>query len=148
MKKTIAATLAVLVVLMLLTMACSFAEENNAAPAESTDPLVGSWRMPPSPFGDDFAVYLVLNADGSFLNATNLFEEGKSSGPYTQTVTTNDTFRWTRIAKNTIELRFDYGDENGEFVSTLDYNPADDTLYMFGAVYARRDGSFVLLPQA
>ena len=171
MKKSFPAIAAVLVLMMLLTSGCASADSSApsaapapvqteapapaaspaavppSAPAESSapaDPVVDSWRIPPSPYGDDFEVYLVLNADGSFLNATNLFEEGKNSGPYTQTVVTNETFRWKRIDKNTLELHYDYGDDNGEFVSTLTYDPVTDALYMFGQLYANRDSSFVL----
>ncbi len=161
MKKRFPGLAAVLTVLALLSASCASAdnstavssESSTAAPAqvstepatspEAVDPLVGSWRIPPSPYGDDFACYIVLNADGSFMNVTNLFESG-SSGPYTQVVSTNDTFRWTRTDRTTLELRYDYGDENGEFVNSLTYNPAEDALYMFGNLYATRDSSLVL----
>ena len=75
---------------------------------------------------------------------TNVFEEGKNSGPYTQNVMTNDTFRWKRIDRTTLELHYDYGDDNGEFVTTLNYDAASDALYMFGQIYANRDNSLVL----
>ena len=99
--------------------------------------------MPPSPFGDDFTCYVVLNADGSFMNVTNLYESG-NSGPYTQTVSTNETFFWKRTGPTSLELHYSYLDENGEFVTELTYNEGTDTLYYWGQVYAERDTTFVL----
>ena len=91
MKKSITAVSFILAVLMVITMLTACADNSipaqttpaaptvEAAPAESAqpvDPLVGAWRFPPSPYGDDFSVYVVLNADGSFYNATNLYQNG------------------------------------------------------------------------
>ena len=151
---------AVLVLVMLFTASCAFADTDIAADAvadttaetiadttgeNNNDPLVGSWRMPPSPVGDDFSAYVVLKADGSFFNATNLYDSG-NSGPYTQTVVTNDSFYWVRTGRNTLELHYDYHDDNGEFVTELTYDPMDDKLYFGEEVYAFRDDSFVLNP--
>ena len=165
MKKSLNAVSFVLAVLMMITMLSACADNSipaqtaeitqaapsapvaeTAAPAESTqpvDPLVGAWRFPPSPYGDDFSVYVVLNADGSFYNATNLYQNGASSGPYTQTITTNETFVWKKLSDSTLELRYSYLDDNGEFVTPLTYSEADDALYWDGALYAVRDTTFV-----
>ena len=160
MKKSITAVSLLLAVLMMITMLTACADNSipaqsapaasapvaEAAPAESAqpvDPLVGAWRFPPSPYGDDFSVYVVLNADGSFYNATNLYPNGASSGPYTQTITTNETFVWKKLSDSTLELRYSYLDDNGEFVTPLTYSAADDALYWDGALYAVRDNTFV-----
>ena len=160
MKKSITAVSLLLAVLMMITMLTACADNSipvqpapaasapvaEAVPAESAqpvDPLVGSWRFPPSPYGDDFSVYVVLNADGSFYNATNLYQNGASSGPYTQTITTNETFVWKKLSDSTLELRYSYLDDNGEFVTPLTYSEADDALYWDGALYAVRDNTFV-----
>ena len=75
MKKSITAVSFILAVLMVITMLTACADNSipaqttptaptvEAAPAESAqpvDPLVGAWRFPPSPYGDDFSVYVVL----------------------------------------------------------------------------------------
>ncbi len=160
MKKSITAVSLLLAVLMMITMLTACADNSipsqpapeasatvaETAPAESAqpvDPLVGAWRFPPSPYGDDFSVYVVLNADGSFYNATNLYQNGASSGPYTQTITTNETFVWKKLSDSTLELRYSYLDDNGEFVTPLTYSAADDALYWDGALYAVRDNTFV-----
>ena len=165
MKKSLTAVSFLLAVMMMITMLSACADNSipaqtaeitqtapsapvaeTAAPAESTqpvDPLVGAWRFPPSPYGDDFSVYVVLNADGSFYNATNLYQNGASSGPYTQTITTNETFVWKKLSDSTLELRYSYLDDNGEFVTPLTYSEADDALYWDGALYAVRDTTFV-----
>ena len=157
MKKRALSLAAVFVLLTILTAACGFADAgtvsapipdstpaaNPALAEEETDPFVGAWRMPPSPFGDDFTAYVVLNADGSFLNATNLYESG-NSGKHTQTVVTNETFRWQRTGSNTLELHYSYQDDNGEFVTELSYNAKEDAFYFYGEVYAVRDTAFVL----
>ena len=165
MKKSLTAVSFLLAVMMMITMLSACADNSipaqtaeitqtapsapvaeTAAPAESTqpvDPLVGAWRFPPSPYGDDFSVYVVLNADGSFYNATNLYQNGASSGPYTQTITTNETFVWRKLSDSTLELRYSYLDDNGEFVTPLTYSEADDALYWDGALYAVRDTTFV-----
>ena len=159
MKKSITAVSLLLAVLM-ITMLTACADNSipaqpapsasapvaEAAPVESTqpvDPLVGAWRFPPSPYGDDFSVYVVLNADGSFYNATNLYQNGASSGPYTQTITTNETFVWKKLSDYSLELHYSYLDDNGEFVTPLTYSEADDALYWDGALYAVRDNTFV-----
>ena len=146
MKKTIPAIALMLSLLLLLTMAAVYAD--HASPEESPDPaslLVGSWRMPSSPYGDDFLCYVVLNEDGSFMNVTNLYESGGTSGPYTQQVTTNETFRWTMTGSTGLQLHYSYLDDAGEFVTDLTYSPADDALYFYDSLYAVRDGSFVLV---
>lgn len=146
MKKTIPAIALILSVLMLLTTVAVYAD--GTAPEETPDPaslLVGSWRMPSSPFGDDFLCYVVLNEDGSFLNATNLYESGGTSGSYTQKVTTNETFQWYMTGSTSLQLHYSYLDDNGEFVTDLTYNPTDDALYFYGSLYAVRDDSFVLV---
>ena len=159
MKKTFSAISLLLAALMMITMLTACADQTVAAAptvsvapvesaepsAEPVDPLVGSWRFPPSPFGDDFTCYIVLNADGSFYNATNLYQNGTTTGPYTQTVTTNETFIWRRIDDRNLELRYSYLDDNGEFVTPLTYNAAEDKLYYANEVYAVRDDSFVLV---
>ena len=143
---------------MMITMLSACADQSAAVPdlpvaetapeadTESVDPLVGAWRFPPSPFGDDFTVYVVLNADGSFFNATNLYQNGTTTGPYTQTITTNETFVWQKLSDTSLELHYSYLDANGEFMTPLTYNEANDTLYWGTDVYAVRDDSFVLLP--
>ena len=160
MKKSITAVSLLLAVLMMITMLTACADNSipaqtapaasapvaEAAPAENAqpvDPLVGAWRFPPSPYGDDFSVYVVLNADGSFYNATNLYQNGASSGPYTQTITTNETFVWKKLSDYSLELHYSYLDDNGEFVTPLTYSEADDALYWDGALYAVRDNTFV-----
>ena len=148
MKKTVSLLAFVLAALMMMSVLTAFADQAAAeAPdgSAAVDPLVGSWRFPPSPFGDDFACYVVLNADGSFYNATNLYQNGSTSGPYTQTVTTNETFVWKKLSDSSLELHYSYLDANGEFVTPLTYNAADDKLYWGSDVYAFRDDSFVLL---
>ncbi len=161
MKKNIPAVSLILAVLMIITMLTACAdnsaadpavpenpEAESAVPAENAapvDPLVGSWRFPPSPFGDDFTNYIVLNADGSFYNATNLYQNGTSSGPYTQTISTNETFRWVKLSDSSLELRYSYLDANGEFVTQLTYSAADDALYLYGQLYAVRDSEFELV---
>ena len=158
MKKIIPAIAMILTAMMLLT-ACVVSADNNSSttPAnpvesaspttpepENVDPVVGAWRMPPSPYGDDFTCYVVLNADGSFMNVTNLYDEG-NTGSYTQNVSTNETFRWVKTSPTGIDLHYDYHDDNGEFVTSLTYNPRDDSLYFFDMLYATRDDSFELL---
>ena len=163
MKKIVPAISLILAALMMMAMLTACADNAASAPApaadpavsaapaavsdssEDVDPLVGSWRFPPSPFGDDFTCYVVLNADGSFYNATNLYSNGTTSGPYTQQVTTNETFRWVKLDERNLELHYSYLDDNGEFVTPLSYSAADDALYYAGAVYAVRDDSFVLV---
>ena len=120
------------------------AEQASADPV-SADPVVGSWRLPPSPYGDDFTCYIVLSADGSFMNVTNLYDSG-TSGSYSQKISTNETFRWVRVSPTGIDLHYDYHDENGEFVTSLTYNPKDDSLYFYDMLYATRDDTFELLP--
>ena len=160
MKKMTPAITMILAIMMILTMMTACADGNTApaptdpaavseapvAPAETAevDPVVGSWRMPPSPFGDDFEVFIVLNADGSFLNATNLFDSG-NSGSYTQTVTTNEDFYWVKVNDTTVDLHYNYHDANGEFVTTLNYDPVGDKFYYGREVYAERDNTFVLV---
>ena len=162
MKRFTPAITTILAVLMLLTMMTACADSNTApaptdpaavtaespaAPAETAedvDPVVGAWRMPPSPYGDDFTVYIVLNADGSFLNATNLYDSG-NSGSYTQTVRTNEDFYWVKVNDTTVDLHYDYHDANGEFVTTLNYDPVGDKFYYGREVYAERDDTFVLV---
>ena len=159
MRKTVSAVALLVAVLLMVTVLTACADnsvpaaqsgqaEPAAAPAESAepvDPLVSSWRFPPSPFGDDFTVWVVLNADGSFFNATNLYQNGTTSGPYTQTVTTNETFIWKKLSDTSIELHYSYLDANGEFVTSLTYSEADDALYWGTDLYAVRDDSFVRL---
>ena len=159
MKRITPAVTTILAVMMLLTMMTACADSNTApaptdpaavSPAaapetvEEVDPVVGSWRMPPSPFGDDFEVFIVLNADGSFLNATNLYDSG-NSGSYTQTVQTNEDFYWVKINDTTVDLHYNYHDANGEFVTTLNYDPVGDKFYYGREVYAERDDTFVLV---
>ena len=158
MKKIIPAIAMILTAMMLLT-ACVVSADNNSSttPAnpvesaspttpepENVDPVVGAWRMPPSPYGDDFTCYVVLNADGSFMNVTNLYDEGNTDS-FTQNVSTNETFRWVKTSPTGIDLHYDYHDDNGEFVTSLTYNPRDDSLYFFDMLYATRDDSFELL---
>ena len=144
MKKLFPALTFLLATLMLLSLVPVFAEQAPSDATASADPLVGAWRMPASPFDDDFTAYVVLNADGSFLNATNLYESG-TSGPYTQTITTNETFYWVRTGSSSIDLHYSYLDDNGEFVTSLTYNPKDDAFYFYDMLYAVRDDSFELL---
>lgn len=144
MKKIVFALALLLVTVMLLAPVSAFAEQSPSKAAEPEDPLVGAWRMPESPYGDDFTVFVVLNADGSFGNVTNLYESGKS-GPYTQSITGNETFRWVRTGDASIELHYSYLDDNGEFVTSLSYKEEDDSLYFGEMLYAERDDSFVLL---
>ena len=148
----------VLFAALMLLSACASADQaaptpaaapaDQPAAAESAEPvdlLVGSWRMPQSEFGDDgFTVYVVLNADGSFLNATNIYDSG-NSGSYTQKVSTNETFRWERTGNTSLELHYSYLDDNGEFLTELTYNPREDALYFGNMLYATRDDSFVLV---
>ena len=146
MKKMFPAMAFVLAVLMALSVTSAFAD-NSTAPAEGSepvDPLVGAWMMPPSPFGENYRGYVVLNADGSFLNATNFYEADSATGPYTQQVTTNESFTWVRTGSTTLELHYDYHDDNGEFVTELDYDPETDSLYFWGSLYAVRDNTFEL----
>lgn len=158
MKKIIPAIAMILTAMMLLT-ACVVSADNNSSTApvtpvepaspttpepENVDPVVGAWRMPPSPYGDDFTCYVVLNADGSFMNVTNLYDEGNTDS-FTQNVSTNETFRWVKTSPTGIDLHYDYHDDNGEFVTSLTYNPRDDSLYFFDMLYATRDDSFELL---
>ena len=158
MKKIIPAIAMILTAMMLLT-ACVVSADNNSSTApvtpvepaspttpepENVDPVVGVWRMPPSPYGDDFTCYVVLNADGSFMNVTNLYDEGNTDS-FTQNVSTNETFRWVKTSPTGIDLHYDYHDDNGEFVTSLTYNPRDDSLYFFDMLYATRDDSFELL---
>ena len=161
MKKCFSAVSLILALLMMLTVLTACADNSAAAPAapetpaapapaaaESSapvDPCVGSWRFPPSPYGDDFTCYVVLNADGSFYNATNLYQNGTTSGPYTQSISTNETFRWNKLSDSSLELRYSYLDANGEFVTPLTYSAADDSLYFYGQLYAVRDNSFELV---
>lgn len=121
--------------------ATAAAEAAPAEPAKEVDLLVGTWLMPPSPFDDDFACYVILNEDGSFLNVANVYDY--ETGKYKQMITTNETFRWTRTGAVTLELRYSYLDDNGEFVTDLTYNPKEDALYYGETVYATRDTSFV-----
>ena len=158
MKRILPTVIFILAAVMLLS-ACASADQPSAAPAAGSeaaapaasgpaaespaesapvDPLVGTWRFPPSPFGDDFTCYVVLNADGSFMNVTNLYESGKNSGPYTQKVDTNETFTWVRTGATTLELHYSYLDDNGEFETPLTYDPKTDTLYLWGQIYAER----------
>ena len=143
MKKLIPA-IAVLLSALMLFSTCAFAEsQNNPIPAEeSVSPFAGAWRMPPSPFGDDFACYVILNADGSFFNVTRFFESDPD-GPYTQMVSGNESFYWRSIGETVLELHYDYHDDNGEFITELDYHPAEDTLYFGTEIYAVRDNTFV-----
>ncbi len=132
MKKSITAVSFILAVLMVITMLTACADNSipaqttpaaptmEAAPAESAqpvDPLVGAWRFPPSPYGDDFSVYV--------------------------TITTNETFVWKKLSDSSLELHYSYLDANGEFVTPLTYSEADDALYWDGALYAVRDNTFV-----
>ena len=158
MKKIIPALAMILTAMMLLT-ACVVSADNKESTAplsteepaslattepENVDPVVGAWRMPPSPYGDDFTCYVVLNADGSFMNVTNLYDEGNTDS-FTQNVSTNETFRRVKTSPTGIDLHYDYHDDNGEFVTSLTYNPRDDSLYFFDMLYATRDDSFELL---
>ncbi len=147
MKKLTLSLALVLSLLVLLCMAAACAENPAApSPAKDTaveDPLVGAWKMPPSPFGEDYRCHLVLNADGSFLFTTTV--PGSAGNPDSQTVSTNETFIWKRVGKTDIELHYDYHDDNGEFVTTLTYRPKEDKLYLWDSVYAGRDDRFVLL---
>ena len=163
MKKILSALVILLAAVMLISAGSAFAEQSPSEPASTAaadaaaaapakaaaaeDPLVGAWRMPPSPFGDDFTVYVVLNADGSFMNVTNLYESG-NSGPYTQTVSGNETFRWVRTGGSGLELHYSYLDDNGEFVTSLSYKEEDDALFFADQLYAERDDSFVLLGES
>ncbi len=150
MKKLISAIAAVLAVMMLLSACASAEVQPYSAPEQPTEkpvsPFVGAWRMPGSPFDDDFTCYIVINEDGSFMNVTNLYSSGSAKGPYTQNISTTDAFYWLDLGGRALELHYDYHDDNGEFVTTLDYNPSEDTLYYFKEVYATRDPDFVLLP--
>ncbi len=114
-----------------------------AAEEKEVDAIVGSWKYPPNPYGDEFDSFIVLNEDGSFLYATNLYQSGRS-GSYTQTVRTNEDFYWLKTGSNCYELHENYHDVNGEFVTPITYNPETDALYMYGEVYAYRDSSFIL----
>ena len=144
MKKIVFALALLLLTVMLLSPCSAFAEQRPSDAAEAEDPLVGAWRMPASPYGDDFTVYVVLNADGSFMNVTNLYESG-NSGPCTQTVTGNETFRWVRTSTSGIELHYSYLDDNGEFVTSLSYDEEEDAFFFGDMLYAERDDSFVLV---
>ena len=149
MKKLTLSLALVLSLLVLLCMAAACADSPAAAPAkaaETEDPLVGAWKMPPSPFGEDYRCHLVLNADGSFLYTTTV--PGSAGKADSQTVSTNETFTWKRVGKADIELHYDYHDDNGEFVTTLTYRPKEGKLYLWDSVYAERDDSFVLLVPA
>ena len=113
-----------------------------AAPAAPVDQAVGAWKNPRSVYNaGEFDSYTVLKEDGTFLFVTNLYT---GNGGYDQKVTGNEKFRWSRIGSTTYELRYDYGDANGEFVSELEYNPKDDCFYFFGELYGTRDPSFTL----
>ena len=112
-----------------------------AAEAKEVDQVVGSFKYPPNPYGDDFESFIVFNEDGSFLYATNLFQGG---GSYTQTIRTNEDFYWLKTGSNSYELHEDYHDVNGEFVTPLTYDAETDSLYWYGDLYASRDNSFVL----
>ena len=171
MKRTFSALALVLALLMVLTMTTACADQSaqtQPAPDQSTpaqpapvqtsstqtapaqpekevDPLVGAWKMPESIYGDDFDCFVVLNEDGSFLNATNLYESEAKTGPYTQMISTNETFKWIRVGSTTVELHYSYMDENGEFVTELTYNEQEDALYFGTELYARRADNFELV---
>ena len=151
MKKMISAFAAVLAVIMLLSACASADVLPYKAPEPTADetvsPFVGAWRMPPSPFGDDFTCYIVINEDGSFMNVTNLYTSGKTDGPYTQNISTTDDFFWIDLGGRALELHYDYHDDNGEFITTLDYSPSEDALYYYKELYATRDPGFVLLAE-
>ncbi|MBR4473120.1 MAG: hypothetical protein IKS55_05740 [Oscillospiraceae bacterium] len=114
-----------------------------AAEEKELDAIVGSWKYPANPYGGDFDKYIVLNEDGSWLYATNLYTSG-SSGSYTQTIQTNEDFYWLKTGSNSYELHENYHDVNGEFITPLTYDAEADALYMYGELYANRDSSFVL----
>ena len=171
MKRTFPALALVLALLMVLTLTTACADQAaptqpapvqsgpaepapaQAAPAQATpaqpekevDPLVGAWKMPESIYGDDFDCFVVLNEDGSFLNATNLYESEAKTGPYTQMISTNETFKWVRVGSTTVELHYSYMDENGEFVTELTYNEQEDAFYFGTELYARRADNFELV---
>ena len=144
MKKRFTAIALILAALMLLALPGACAE--NAAPetSEPVDPLVGAWRMPPTPFGEDFKAYVVLNADGSFMNVTCFYENDSDPKPSMQTVVTNESFVWVRTGETTLELHYDYHDDNGEFVTELEYDPEADALYFWDTLYGLRDEDFEL----
>ena len=145
MKRTLPALALVLALLMILTMATACAEQPAPAqPEKEVDPLVGAWKMPESVYGDDFDCFVVLNEDGSFLNATNLYLSEAKTGPYTQTVSTNETFKWVRAGSTVVELHYSYLDDNGEFVTELTYNEKEDAFYFGTELYATRDTTFEL----
>ena len=108
MKKLIP-VVAVLLSALMLFSTCAFAEsQSKPIPAEeSVSPFPGAWRMPPSPFGDDFACYVILNADGSFINVTRFFES-ESDGSYTQMVSGDESFYWRSIGETVLEHLFYY----------------------------------------
>ena len=102
MKKLLPTLALILAAFMLLSLTSAFAD-NTETPAEAdepVDPLVGAWMMPPTPFGEDFRGFMVLNEDGSFLNATNFYDSPKCVGPFTQKVTTNETTAITTTTEN------------------------------------------------
>ncbi len=144
MKKLLPTLALILAAFMLLSLTSAFADsaETPAEADEPVDPLVGAWMMPPTPFGEDFRGFMVLNEDGSFLNATNFYDSPKCVGPFTQKVTTNETFTWVKLSDTRIELHYSYHDDNGEFITPLDYDPDSDCFYLWGSLYAFRDDTF------
>ena len=62
MKKIVFALALLLVTVMLLAPVSAFAEQSPSKAAEPEDPLVGAWRMPESPYGDDFTVFRWIRA--------------------------------------------------------------------------------------
>ena len=170
MKRILPALALILALMMVLTMATACADQTTQkqpAPAQSTstqpapaqsapaqtapaepekevDPLVGAWKMPESIYGDDFDCFVVLNEDGSFMNVTNLYESEAKTGPYTQMISTNETFKWVRVGSTTVELHYSYMDDNGEFVTELTYDEKEDSFYFGTERYATRDTTFEL----
>ena len=161
MKKMLPISAIILSVMMLLTMTTACADQSapmssaapSPAPAETAeaapeepakevDLFVGTWKMPPSPFDDDFSCYVILNEDGSFLNVADIYDY--DTGTYKQTITTNETFKWVRTGPASLDLHYSYLDDNGEFITDLTYNPKEDAFYYGETVYATRDNSFVL----
>lgn len=159
MTKKILITLSIALILMSTTMISACAkqpaaeQEVQVKPAataadvkdeEEKDAIVGAFKYPPNPYGDEFDSFIIFKEDGSFLYATNLYENGRG-GAYTQQTRTNEDFYWLKTGGNKYELHEDYHDINGEFVTPLTYDAETDAIYMYGELYARRDSSFSIL---
>ena len=176
MKKSITAVSFILAVLMVITMLTACADNSipaqttpaaptvEAAPAESAqpvDPLVGAWRFPPSPYGDDFSVYVVLNAaisiSGVSFSAPSgaALPGGTSSNPSfrAKTGTLEANFSDANsliIRKSTVnsgnDLSGDYTNYSGNWpiqVGALTVNCRGDGTTVNAATYDLPDGGHV-----